>query len=310
MPRKRPKGPLRRWVENTGSRLVTGLLCGAARVLSWRRAQALGRAAGWVLYALTPRRQRMADENLRAAFGDRFSAAERRRLRIEVCQGICQTALELFKLPSFSTEQMRSAMDLQHPEHLQAALERGHGAIIVTAHFGNWELLGARIVAEGFPLTVIVRDANDARTASIVNRSRRSAGVVVLPRDDLKGMLRALRRNEVLGIVADQHAPHGLWLEFMGREAGTPRGPATLALRAGAALVPCFSVREPDGRLAGWFEPPIVPEPSGDRDVDVRDLTQRLNWIIEGQIRRYPAQWLWLHDRWKPPQQSPKHVTA
>jgi len=307
---KRAKGPLRRWVENLGSRLVTGLLFGAARVLSWRRAQALGRLAGGALFALTRRRQRMADANLQAAFGDRFSEADRRRLRMEVCRGICQTALELFKLPSLSREQVRAVMTLEHPEHLQAALDRGRGAIIVTAHFGNWELLGARIAAEGFPLSVIVRDANDARTASIVNYSRRSAGVVVLPRDDLKGMLRALRRNEVLGIVADQHAPAGLWLQFLGREAASPRGPATLALRTGAALVPCFSVREPDGRLRGWLEPPIVPEPGGDREAEVRDLTQRLNWIIEEQIRRYPAQWLWLHNRWKPRPQEVEHATA
>ncbi len=299
MPRPQ-KHPVRRTIERALVRCLAAPAFALARVLSIRSARRLGNILGTLLFIGTPRRQRLADANLQAVFGNRFSPAERRRIRLAVSRNLCKLFLELFKLPTLDQEDIRRLVPVRGLERLQKVSARGKGCILLTAHFGNWELLGARAAAEGLDVAVVARDASDARVASLVNRCRESAGLRVLSRDDLRGMLRHLRANGFLGILPDQHAKSGaMRMTFLGRPAWVPRGPATLALRTGCALLVAFCVRQDNDELVAEVAGEVDVDVPEDREEAIMVVTEGINRLLEEEIRRRPEQWLWLHNRWK-----------
>ncbi len=284
------------WTIRNLARTVDGL----ARILplSWLRAVATGLA--YLIYLLYPSRQRLARENIRKVFGDQFSAAQRRSIALRSTINIGKTMIELFKMRYMTPEQLKALVSLEGAEHLHQVLAENRGAVVITAHFGNWELGGARFAAEGFPVTVLARDSDEPVCARLINQARQHHNIEVLQREDIREMIRALRNNRGLGILPDQHAAAGgIELDFLGRPASTATGPAVLARHTGCAVVPFFTRRLPNGTFHSQVLPPLPLPQTDDREQFVRQLMQQINDIISEQIRRYPEQWLWLHDRWK-----------
>src|SRR6266704_576655 len=190
---------------------------------------------------------------------------------------------------------------LEGVEALDTALARGRGAIAVTGHVGNWELLAAWAAAIGYPITVVVRRVNDLRFHSLIVRFRAAAGVEVLVRDDPRFVAAvgdALRRNRVVAMLIDQDTRGaGVFVPFFGRPAHTPLGAALLALRARVPVVTAFIERRPEGGHLVRVAPVPAELPRGREGV--RELTARLTAAIEAQIRRSPAEWVWWHERWR-----------
>jgi len=271
-----------------------------ARILPLSCLRAIATGLAYLVYLLCPSRQRLARENIRKIFGDQFSAAQRRSIVLQSTINICKTMIELFKMRYMTPEQVKALVSLEGAEHLHQALAEGRGAVVFTAHFGNWELGGARFAAEGFPVTVLARDSNEPVCARLINQAREHHNIDVLQREDIRQMIRTLRSNRGLGILPDQHAAgRGLELEFLGRRAATAAGPAVLALHTGCALVPFFTRRLPNGSFHSQILPPLPLPQTDDRDQFTKQLTQQINDAMSEQIRHYPEQWLWLHDRWK-----------
>ena len=291
---------VRKCLQRTCARVLAFVGLAVARVLTVRQIQWLGNVLGSAGYVLMIGRRRCMARNLDQAFGDSMSPRRKRDIAIASVRNLAKTCLEFLKLRWLSGEQVEELVQLEGAEHLAAALREKRGAILLTAHYGNWELTGARIARAGFPLTVIARDHDDAATAALVNRIRECHGVRVLRRGDVRGALRCLRRNEVLGILPDHNISQGgLLVDFFGRPAMTAPGPATYALRTGAAIVPMFSVREADGRLRAVFEPSLPLVRTGDRAHDALVNTQRITDVVQQAITRHPEQWMWIHRRWK-----------
>ncbi|MCD6352139.1 MAG: lysophospholipid acyltransferase family protein [Armatimonadetes bacterium] len=264
----------------------------------------VGGLIGRVLCVLAPERRRTAEQNLEACFGERFTPGQRRHIVVCSCQNIVTSLMELFKVARLGPERLRKLVDVEGAEHLERAAARGRGVIVVTAHYGNWEVLGAVIGLLGHRLAVIARDAPDSPTAQLVNSARRRLGMEVLGRDDLEAMIGWLREGKVLGILPDQRqVTGGKIMPFMGRPATTALGPAVLALRTGAALVPGFARRTPSGRFQVVFFPELeLPEDQAEglsRGEAVEALSQLVNNAIADEITRFPDQWLWFHDRWR-----------
>ena len=284
------------WIVRNLVRTADGL----ARILplSWLRAMATGLA--YLIYLLYPSRQRLARQNIHKAFGDQFSAAQRRSIALHSTINICKTMIELFKMRYMTPEQVKALVSLEGTDHLHQVLAEGEGAVVVTAHFGNWELGGARFAAEGLPVTVLARDANEPVSARLINQARQHHNIEVLRREDIRDMIRTLRDSRGLGILPDQHAAEGgIELDFLGRPASTATGPAVLARHTGCAIVPFFARRLPNGTFHTQVLPPLPLPQTDDRDQFIGQLTQQINDAIGEQIRRYPEQWLWLHNRWK-----------
>ncbi len=284
------------WMLRNTARTIDGL----ARILPLRWLQAIATGLAYLIYLLWPSRQRLARENIRKVFGEQLSAAQCRRIALQSTINICKTMIELFKMRYMTPEQVKALVALEGAEYLHQALAEGHGAVVLTAHFGNWELGGARFTAEGFPVTVIARDSNEPVCARLINQARQHHNIKVLRREDIREMIHALRNNRGLGILPDQHAAEGgIELDFMGRPAFTATGPAALARRTGCPIIPFFVRRLPSDTFHSQVFPPLPLPQTDDREQFTRQLTQQINDIISEQIRRYPEQWLWLHDRWK-----------
>jgi KDO2-lipid IV(A) lauroyltransferase len=265
-------------------------------------ASRIGRAFGSLAFALAPGERQKALISLRVAFPEK-SDAERLDLARASFRHLGQSAVELAcvaqidrdvdRLIEWPTEDRRA---------LENALARGRGVVFVSGHVGNWELVARRVALAGFPAQTIAREASDSGTTSLVARFRASGGVRTIWRGQdgaVRQMLRALKAGEILGLVIDQDtAVQSVFVPFFGTPAATPRAPADLVLRTGAALMVGFCQRKTDGTyLLSMREVPV--EPSGDRERDVLRLTDSLSREIEGAIRRAPEQWVWMHQRWR-----------
>jgi len=201
-----------------------------------------------------------------------------------------------------SRQQVSKSMQFHNPEVLRDAYNKKKGLLILTAHFGNWELLGGCIVVEfGFPVSGIAK----TQTNRLVNRSiderRRRFGNKVIPMEtSLREVMRALRDGEAVGIVADQAAPkENVQIEFFGTKLPTHQGPSVFSLKMGSPLVAVFSVRRPDGSFDAYVEEVPSADLKDYNDENVTELTRRHVKITEDFIRRFPDQWMWMHKRWK-----------
>ena len=296
------KSRLRRKLEQLLMRWAAHGFAALARQLPLESVHRFGNIAGWLLYKLAPKRRRLADRNLALCFGDRFDADQRAHIALQSVQNLAKTMLELLRLPVMSDREWEEQVTVRGHEHVEAVRAEGRGVILAAPHFGNWEVVAATSVRLGWEGQVVARDAKDRPTAQVINSARNGAGVKVLAREEIREMLRTLKRGDFLGIVPDQHAKSGgIWLDFLGRPASTFTGPATLARRTNAAIVPCFGRRRPDETIDVHFLPALEVPHTDDRDADISGATQTLNDILGSEITRHPEQWLWVHDRWRTP---------
>ena len=261
-------------------------------------ALAVGRGLGTAAHALLATPRRLAVAHMGLAFPELDLATRRRLVRATFRHaGQAFAELSLFETILRRPDYVR----LEGVEALDTALARGRGAIAVTGHVGNWELLAAWAAAIGYPITVVVRRVNDLRFHSLIIRFRAAAGVEVLVRDDPRFVAAvgdALRRNRVVAMLIDQDTRGaGVFVPFFGRPAHTPPGAALLALRARVPVVTAFIERRPEGGHLVRVAPVPAELPRGREGV--RELTARLTAAIEAQIRRSPAEWVWWHERWR-----------
>ena len=261
-------------------------------------ALAVGRGLGTAAHALLATPRRLAVAHMGLAFPELDLATRRRLVRATFRHaGQAFAELSLFETILRRPDYVR----LEGVEALDTALARGRGAIAVTGHVGNWELLAAWAAAIGYPITVVVRRVNDLRFHSLIVRFRAAAGVEVLVRDDPRFVAAvgdALRRNRVVAMLIDQDTRGaGVFVPFFGRPAHTPPGAALLALRARVPVVTAFIERRPEGGHLVRVAPVPAELPRGREGV--RELTARLTAAIEAQIRRSPAEWVWWHERWR-----------
>jgi KDO2-lipid IV(A) lauroyltransferase len=197
-----------------------------------------------------------------------------------------------------SKEKIRSSVAFEGEDHLRRALEQGRGVIALSAHLGNFAMIGARLAAAGYPFSVVVKQPKDERFARLIDHYRAVVGMQTISakprREAARQILKVLRRNEVILVIADEFKSHGVEVEFLGRTAPAPRGPATLALRTGAAVLPTFVTRDREDRLTLRIGAEIKLVKTGDLQGDVAANTSLFARHLEAMVRRYPDQWNWL----------------
>lgn len=254
-----------------------------------------------LLFLLSRREKTRALENLSTAFGKEKSVGDILRICHCCFENLGKGLMEVLQFPRLTSENLDRLVAFEGKQNIDDALEMGRGVIILTAHFGNWELLGASLALSGYGINFIVRPARSPRLDVLVNRNRESMGIGCIPRGrSVRGALRCLRRNELLGILADiDTRVDGVFVDFFDRPAFTPRGPVSIALRTGAALLPAFIIRQKDDTHRVVVEKALELEITGALEEDIRANTARFTKIIESYIRKYPEQWIWIHQRWK-----------
>ncbi len=268
-------------------------------------AMSLGAVGGLLYYRLDERRRAALRDNLRQVLGPEATRADVERVVRKGFRLYGRYWAEAFRLEDLSGEEVQRRWSIQGREHLDDSLAKGKGAIFATPHIGNWDAGATWLVTEGYQLTTIVERLKPVELFDRFVEYRRALGMEILPLDDgsesMRGVLRALRAGRLVALVCDRDLTgHGLRVDMFGAPAALPGGPASLALKTGAALLPCAVFQDPKaGHWTGFVRPPIRLEPTGDQRVDTLALTQRLATEFEHLIAAAPEQWHVLSRYWR-----------
>lgn len=259
------------------------------------RAERLGERIMMLAYRADKKHRRRTHANLALAYPE-WSEAEVDATAKGVWRHFGRMMADFVRTPVRARDDLLATMEVVGIEHLEEAERLEKGVVIITAHLGNWERLGAWLVASGRKLTVVARDANQSGVNDRIAATREAAGVAVLSRGNAaRAILNTLKRNEMVGILPDQNAGDA-FIPFFGKPCGTVAGPAVIHVRSGAPLVPVFAFRTGPGRYRVECHRAIVAEPG----FEPREgLMRSMNAAIEAAIRSRPDQWNWMHDRWK-----------
>ncbi len=242
-------------------------------------------------------------KQLRRVYRDAENAEQLRDLAQSVYRQLGRTAVEHARLLSGRTTDLRDRLTITGQEHIAAARHRGRGVILITGHFGYWELLGATVALLGYPITVVAKKLHNPAVNRLMHAGRERLGMAVTSMESApSAIFKALRRNQCVGLIADQDAgPGGVFVEFLGTRASTYQGPALFALRTGAPIVPCFIIRSGPEQHHVCFESPIDAISTGDESADIARTTQAYTEVLTRYIMNYPDHWFWVHRRWKTP---------
>jgi KDO2-lipid IV(A) lauroyltransferase len=207
---------------------------------------------------------------------------------------------EFARLPLIDTDYMARNIRIDGLEHLDDAVRLGKGAILLTGHFGSWELMGSVLAHSGYPVKFVVGIQRNRLVQGLMNRLRGASGIGVIELTSVMETVRHIRGGGFIAMLSDQDAGRrGVFVEFLGAEASTPKGAARLALATGAPIIPGFIVRSARMEHTITIEEPIHVDGRGDKETLVQRVTQQYTKVIEDYVRRYPDHWLWAHRRWK-----------
>lgn len=252
------------------------------------------------------RLRRVGHRNLALVFPD-LGPRERRRLLKRVFRNLGRLLGEFSQFPKLTPETIREIVTYEGLEHYERARAQGRGVLILTAHFGAWELSAFAHALLGYPMHVLIRPLDNPRLDRLIARYRTLSGNRLIPkREAARQVLRALRAGETVGVLMDLNTQpqEGLFCDFFGRPACTSALIARSALRTGAPVIPGFLIWDERTRThILHFDPPVPLIRTGDAHRDAHLNTERFNKVLEDFIRRYPDQWLWVHKRWhtRPP---------
>jgi KDO2-lipid IV(A) lauroyltransferase len=273
----------------------------ALSALRWRRASSLGGALGRLGYAPFGVRRRVVERQIAAAFPE-WNAEHVTRVARGAYDHLGRVAVETALMPSLGRSGVRDLVSSTTGwELIERGIAEKRGVLLITGHFGNWELAGAYLAARRIPIDVIVRRMSNSIFDRYLNKTRADLGMtVVYDSEAVRSTTRSIREGRAIGFLADQgllsiastHVP------FFGRPAKTPRGPAVFTLRHHIPTLFVAAVREPDGRFHVSIEP-VPYEETGDRERDVDGIVASYTRILERLVRTRPEQYFWQHRRWK-----------
>jgi len=268
----------------------------------------LAKIMGTIVFRLIHKYRERVIDNLSVAFGSEKDMDEIKRIAQEVFFHFTLTPLETIYLIAnrLPLDRFILKIDLRGKEYLEEALEKKKGVIALGAHLGAFTLLGTRLGAEGYPVNVMINQGSFPKLWKRLNAYQEAVNQKIFPPKpiptSIKKSLNALRRNEVLYLVADeQQRRGGIPVPFFGQKAFTPSGPALFSLKTGAPILPMFVLRENWIQWTLVIGRPIDIDRTTDEKKDIEALTAKFTAAVEDFIRQHPSQWTWLNRRWKLP---------
>lgn len=314
---KPPAEHLRRIVGTPPGALAAFVTRFVFAFISWlspASRDALARFVGNLAYTLGIRR-RVVMDNLEQALPEKTDAERRdiaRGAYINMSRVVLESLPSGERLPPDWADQ--GVVGEEAWEAVKARVASGKGALLVTAHFGNWELLGDMLIRWGVHIDALVRPLKGALNTRIAeNRVRVGAGLIY-PRGAIMEISSAVERGESPYMLLDQALPakSAVFVPFFGRLASTTPACAVAAQRTGAPVFVVMSVRngKPGARFRLEVEGPILPPAPGECEDSITEHTARITAALERCIRKYPDQWMWLHRRWKVQPESTSRVAS
>jgi len=282
------------------------------QMLSIEQSYALARFLAWVIYLVDKRHRQVGLDNLTQAFGDRYNDLERDQIVRGVYRHFCMMLMEILHTPrKIHLENYRDRIELVGLAPMMDHWMTGNRPLIIlTGHYGNWELAGYLFGMFGFPTVSVARTLDNPYLERYLRSFREKTGQSLVPKSGgFDQMVEVLESNRALSFLADQDAgQRGLYVDFFGRPASTHKAIALLAIAHSAPVAVGVARRiGPGFRYEIRCEDVIDPADLAGTADDVRILTQRFTSALERLIRQDPTQYLWLHRRWK---HQPKRLAS
>lgn len=254
----------------------------------------LGRKFGAIYYRFSPFRRRVAETNLELAGLSPLLAKG-------TFENVGLTIAEFARFRRLDKSFFDTQVDGADLVHLQAALKAGKGAILVTGHFGNWELSGTVIRQSGYPLDVVVKEQRNPFVDRWIDKNRMRQGVGIIKTGvAIRSVVRSLSEGRLVAFVSDQYVGEdGIVVNFMGRPTTVSKGPAAFAVRLEAPIIAGFLVRTGLWKFKIVIFPALWPNSSADREEEILRLTQAYTSLLEELVRKHPDHYLWMHRKWK-----------
>ena len=268
-------------------------------ILPLRLGLKLGQCIGRIAFLFLKKQRRIALDNLEFSLCD--PSVQKPLIARQVFENLGKNFVEVMSLSKFNKANIDAYIKCNGFESIEELLKQGKGGIVLSAHFGNWELMAHYFALKGYKVNVVARRVRNNYFERFLGKVRKRHGVNILYRDaSAKEVFAILKKNEFIGMMPDQDmtSVSGVFVDFFGRKAYTPNGPAVLNFLTGVPIIPCFMARKGFGHqiLVGQ---PIELQKTGDRSKDILENTQRYTKVIEDHVRKFPSQWEWFHERWK-----------
>lgn len=263
---------------------------------------AAGIGIGICAYFLMGRLRKVGMRNLQIAF-PHMPASRRRKVIFQLFIGFGRHLSEFSLLPRYTRENAREIATYDGFENYESARAAGKGVLLLTGHFGAWEIGSFVHSIFGHPIKIVVRRLDNDKVDSLVEHYRTLHGNETFAKEDFaRGLLAAMKAGETVGILMDTNMtpPQGVFVDFFEVPACTAVGMARVALRSGAAVVPAFTIWDKTlNKYHVRFDPALQLISTGDDEADAVANTAMFNRVIQDYATRYPEQWLWVHRRWK-----------
>jgi KDO2-lipid IV(A) lauroyltransferase len=288
-----------------GTRIGMQLAIAASRVLPRPIIFSASHAGAQIGFYLFHGFRSRSVKNLTVALGSKFSESEIREIAQRSLRNFFCSFTEVPIALGSQPDELRDAIPLLGREHLDAALAKGNGVILLSAHLGNFILLGTRLALSGYRTHVLINQRREGRFAQLMDDYRMQVLQTTIHarprREALRELVQVLRRNQIAVIIADEYrkGSDGVRVPFFGHAVLARRGPVTLALRTGAAMVPAYLVRDDDGRLTLTVEPELeLIRTERDKGAIVENTLRITQWL-EQTVRSHPDQWNWMTVQWQ-----------
>ena len=263
-----------------------------------RWAVACGRTLGVWLYFIFPYRKDVAHSNLLRAFPD-YSPKRRRAILHRTYQHFGIMLVDFFRMPLLTGDNLSSVIDMEE-DQLQDAMRKENGALIMSAHIGNWELIVPALTKNGYPLVTVMVPQRGPGGSFIRSIRDSTDSQWISKKSSTRTMLRLLKDGKYLALAGDQDSRRsGVWVSFFEQQSSRPRGGAVFALQSGAPMLAGWCLLQDDYRYQLKFTPiPTDNLPPG-KEAAIRELTQRYITSVEEAVRQHPEQYFWFHRMWK-----------
>lgn len=283
-------------------KMISRIVC----LLPYRGVLFVGNNIGKLYYHIAGRQRQRALRQIEECLGlSKIQAEETIR---SLFRKLGQTLMEVLYIPALTPEKMQEYVTIENRHYLDEVTTDGQGVVLLAAHIGNWEWLGAAMAMAGFPVASVIKTQPNEQHTRLINEYREMTGIEIFTRGttEVISAARALKQGRMIGLLADQDAgPNGLFIEFLGKMSSTPTGPTVFAKKFKVPVVPIFIVRKPEGGHRIIMHEPLYYQDTGQVESDNYNFTVKITKIIEETIRQYPDEWVWFQKRWNttPPQE-------
>lgn len=253
-----------------------------------------------IYYLLFPRDREAVIFNVSVVLGKRSTQREIETCAKEIFRNFAKYLVEFFRFSKIDEQFIDRYVTIKGREYVDAALSRGHGVILLSAHLGNWELGGMLMSLLGYDVSAVVLPHDNSKINGFFEKQRMLGGIRPINIGfSIRSCFDVLKSNRVLALLGDRDfTANGVAVNFFGRLARLPKGPAALSTKLGAAIVPSYLLRNGDGKFELIFYPPIFPN-NDNASVDTAEkLTERCAAVMEECVKKYPSQWYVFKKFW------------